>query len=160
VRATAAANALANVLVERISPGVTGKIALLQAQVDANNKAMSTSTARALAAQAAIVAIARGGGTAAEKAAASAPYVAVAQAAATEQQALADNNQKSKLMLFTAKTVEQPRILHEAALPDSPSGPSLPLNVAAGALVGLVIGVIVAFVRRRLGERRAAPVAA
>ena len=41
----AAANALANVLVERISPGVTGKIALLQAQVDANNKAMSTSTA-------------------------------------------------------------------------------------------------------------------
>jgi len=160
VRATAAANALANVLVERISPGVTGKIALLQAQVDANNKAMSTSTARALAAQAAIVAIARGGGTAAEKAAASAPYVAVAQAAATEQQALADNNQKSELMLFTAKTVEQPRILHEAALPDSPSGPSLPLNVAAGALVGLVIGVIVAFVRRRLGERRAAPVAA
>ena len=160
VRATAAANALANVLVERISPGVTGKIALLQAQVDANNKAMSTSTARALAAQAAIVAIARGGGTAAEKAAASAPYVAVAQAAATEQQTLADNNQKSELMLFTAKTVEQPRILHEAALPDSPSGPSLPLNVAAGALVGLVIGVIVAFVRRRLGERRAAPVAA
>ena len=160
VRATAAANALANVLVERISPGVTGKIALLQAQVDANNKAMSTSTARALAAQAAIVAIARGGGTAAEKAAASAPYVAVAQAAATEQQALADNNQKSELMLFTAKTVEQPRILHEAALPDSPSGPSLPLNVAAGALVGLVIGVIVAFVRGRLGERRAAPVAA
>ena len=160
VRATAAANALANVLVERISPGVTGKIALLQAQVDANNKAMSTSTARALAAQAAIVAIARGGGTAAEKAAASAPYVAVAQAAATEQQALADNNQKSELMLFTAKTVEQPRILHEAALPDSPSGPSLPLNVAAGALVGLVIGVIVAFVRRRLGERRAATAAA
>jgi capsular polysaccharide biosynthesis protein len=155
VRATAAANALAQVLVERISPDVTGKIALLQAQVDANSKAMAASTARALAAQAAIVAIAKGSGTAAEKAAASAPYVAVAQAAATEQQTLADNNQKSELLLFTAKSVEAPRVLHEAAIPDSPSGPSMTLNVAAGALVGLVIGIVLAFVRRRLADRGA-----
>ena len=59
-------------------------------------------------------------------------------------------------MLFTAKQVEEPRVLHEAAVPDSPSGPSMSLNVAAGVLVGFVIGIIVAFVRRRLAERRPA----
>ena len=155
LRATAAANALAEVLVERISPNVTGKIALLQAQADNNTRALAAATRRAAAAQAAIVAIAKGGGTAAEKAAASAPYVAVAQAAATEQEALASNNQKTELLLFATKTIEEPRILHEAAVPDSPSGPSMTLNVAAGALAGLVIGVIVAFVRRRLAERGA-----
>ena len=156
VRATAAANALAQVLVERISPGVTGKIALLQGQLDVSRKALAAATARAATAQTAIVAIAKGGGTAAEKAAASAPYVAVAQAAATEQEALDSNNQKTELLLFAAKTIEQPRILHEAAVPDSPSGPSVTLNVAAGALAGLVIGIIVAFVRRRLADRRSA----
>ena len=69
-------------------------------------------------------------------------------------------NQKTELMLFTAKQVEQPRVLHEAAVPDSPSGPSLTLNVAAGALAGFVIGIVVAFVRRRLAERGAPAAAA
>ncbi len=160
LRAAAAANALAQVLVERISPGVTGKIALLQAQLDSGQKALAAATARAAAGQAAILAIAKGGGTTAEKAAASAAYVAVVQAAATEQEALQSSNQKTELLLFTAKQVEEPRILHEAAVPDSPSGPSLTLNVAAGALAGLVIGIIVAFVRRRLAERRAPAAAA
>jgi capsular polysaccharide biosynthesis protein len=158
LRATAAANALAQVLVERISPGVTGKVALLQAQLDASQKALAAATARSIAAQAAVAAIAKGAGTPAEKAAASAPYVAIVQAAATEQEALQSGNQKTELLLFTAKQVEEPRILHEAAVPDSPSGPDMTLNVTAGALAGLVIGVIAAFVRRRLGER-AAPAA-
>ena len=158
-RAAAAANALAAVLVERISPGVDGKIALLQAQLDTGQKALAAATARAGFAQAALTAIARSGGSAAEKAVASAPYVAIVQAAATEQEALESSNQKTELMLFTAKQVEQPRLLHEAAVPDSPSGPSLTLNVAAGALAGLVIGIVVAFVRRRLAER-GAPAAA
>ena len=152
-RAAAAANALAAVLVERISPGVDGKIALLQAQLDTGQKALAAATARAGFAQAALTAIARSGGSAAEKAVASAPYVAIVQAAATAQEALESSNQKTELMLFTAKQVEQPRLLHEAAVPDSPSGPSLTLNVAAGALAGLVIGIVVAFVRRRVAER-------
>jgi len=160
LRATAAANALANVLVERISPGVDGKIALLQAQLDTGQKALTAATARAAIAQNALAAIARGGGSAAEKAAASAPYVAIVQAAATEQEAWQSANQKTELMLFTAKQVEQPRLLHEAAVPDSPSGPSMTLNVAAGALAGFVIGIIVAFVRRRLAERGAPAAAA
>ena len=156
LRATAAANALAQVLVERISPGVTEKIALLQAQLDTGRKALAAATARAATAQAGLAAIAKGGGTAAEKAAMSASYIAVVQAAATEAAQEALDNQKTELMLFTAKLVEEPRLLHEAAVPDSPSGPSLTLNVAAGALAGLVIGIIVAFVRRRLADRRSA----
>ena len=89
----------------------------------------------------------------------SASYIAVVQAAATESAQEALDNQKTELMLFTAKLVEEPRLLHEAAVPDSPSGPSLTLNVAAGALAGLVIGIIVAFVRRRLADRRSAAAA-
>ena len=50
--------------------------------------------------------------------------------------------------------------MHEAAVPDSPSGPQMTMNVAIGALAGLVIGVIVAFARRGLAERRAARAAA
>ena len=160
LRATAAANALAAVLVERISPGVTEKITLLQAQLDTGRKALAAATARTATAQAGLAAIAKGGGTAAEKAAASASYIAVVQAAATESAQEALDNQKTELMLFTAKQVEEPRILHEAAIPDSPSGPSLTLNVAAGALAGFVIGIIVAFVRRRVAERGAPAAAA
>ena len=160
LRATAAANALAEVLVERISPGVTGKVTLLQAQLDAGQKALAAASARSASAQAGLAAIARGSGSAAEKAAAAAPYAGVVQAAATEQDAWASANQKTELMLFTAKQVEQPRVLHEAAVPDSPSGPSLTLNVAAGALAGFVIGIVVAFVRRRLAEGKAPAAAA
>ena len=156
LRATAAANALAEVLVARISPGVSGKIVLLEAQLAQGKKAMAASQARSAEAQKALLQIAAGGGSAGEKAAAAAPYVAVVQAAATEQEALASANQKTELLIYTAKQVEEPRVLHEARPPDSPSGPSMTLNVAAGALAGFVVGVIVAFVRRRLADRRAA----
>ena len=159
-RAAAAANALAAVLVERISPNVDEKIAVLEQQLATGKKALAASVARSTAAQVGLATIARGDGSVAEKAAASTLYVAIVQAAATEQEALASSNQKTELMLLTAKQVEQPRILHEAAVPDSPSGPSLTLNVAAGALAGLVIGIVVAFVRRRVAERGAPAAAA
>ena len=51
-------------------------------------------------------------------------------------------------------------MLHEAGIPDSPSGPSMTINVAVGALAGLVIGIIVAFARRGLADRRAGKAAA
>ena len=86
----------------------------------------------------------------AEKAATAAPYVAVSQAAASELATLQVADQATALRLEVAKTVEMPQILHVAKVPDSPSGPSRTLNVAAGALAGLVVGVIVAFVRRRV----------
>lgn len=153
LRATAAANALAQVLVERISPGVDEKITELERQLATGKKGLAASVASSTAAQAGLAAIARGGGSAAEKATASALYAATIQAAATVQSALVSANQKTELMLLTAKQVEQPRLLHEAAVPDSPSGPSLTLNVAAGALAGFVIGIVVAFVRRRFADR-------
>ena len=155
MRAAAAANALAQVLLERIGGGVDEKITLLEAQLVQNKKALASSVARSHAAQRGLVAIARGGGTAGEKAAASAPYVAIVQAAASEQEAIQSYLQKNELILLTAKQVEQPRLLHEAAVPDSPSGPDMKLNVAAGALAGLVIGVFVAFARQRLAGRGA-----
>jgi capsular polysaccharide biosynthesis protein len=154
-RAAASANALADALLERLASGVDAKIELLEGQLAAGKEALAASVARNRAAQLALAAIARGGGSAAERAAASAPYMAIVQAAATEQEALASGNQRTELMLFTTQQTEKPRLLHEAAVPDAPSGPQLSLNVAAGALAGLVVGVVVAFVRRRLAQRPA-----
>ncbi len=159
-RAAAAANALSEVLLERIAGGVDEKIALLETQLAQNQKEFAAATARSAAAQKALAVIAAGGGSATEKAAAVAPYLAVVQGAATELDALATSIQKTQLQLLTAKQVEQPRILHEAAVPDSPSGPAMTVNVAIGALAGLVIGIIVAFARRGLADRRAAKAAA
>ena len=159
-RAAAAANALAEVLLERIGGGVAEKVAVLEKQLADNQKAYAASLARSVAAQKAIAEIAGGGGSAGEKAAASASYVALAQAAATEQDSLSKSIQQTQLLLLSAQQNEEPRILHEAAVPDSPSGPSMSANVAIGALAGLVIGVIVAFARRGLADRRGAKAAA
>ena len=159
-RAAAAANALSEVLLERLESGVDEKITLLEDQLAQNQKEYAAATARSAAAQKALAVIAAGGGSASEKAAAIAPYLAVVQGASTELEALASSIQKTQLQLLTAKQVEQPRILHEAAVPDSPSGPAMTVNVAIGALAGLVIGIIVAFARRGLADRRAAKAAA
>lgn len=159
-RAAAAANALSEVLLERLESGVDEKIALLEEQLAQNQTEFAAATARSAAAQKALAVIAAGGGSASEKAAAIGPYMAVVQGAATEQDALATSIQKTQLQLLTAKQVEQPRILHEAAVPDSPSGPAMTMNVAVGALAGLVIGIIVAFARRGLADRRAGKTAA
>jgi capsular polysaccharide biosynthesis protein len=155
-RAAAAANALAEVLLERLESGVDEKITLLEAQLADQQKEYAAATARSAAAQKNLETIAAGGGSPAEKASASAPYLVLVQAAATEQEALASSIQRTQLQLLTARQVEQPRMLHEAAVPDSPSGPAMTVNVAIGALAGLVIGIIVAFARRGLAERRAA----
>ena len=150
LRATAAANALANALVAKLSPSVEAKVILLEQQLAEGTKAEAAATARSNVSQAAILAIAKGGGSAAEKAVSAAPYVAVSQAAASELATLQVADQATALRLEVAKTVEMPQLLHVAKVPDSPSGPSRTLNVAAGALAGLVVGVIVAFVRRRV----------
>jgi polysaccharide biosynthesis transport protein len=160
VRAAAAANALAKILLERLDTGTSEKITLLEAQLAIGRQQAAAATARSVAAQRAITSIANSSMSQAEKATASAPYIAVVQAAATEVSDLTLSNQKTALLLLTAKQVEQPRMLHDAAVPDSPSGPQMSLNVAIGALAGLVIGIIVAFARRGLAERRAARTAA
>jgi capsular polysaccharide biosynthesis protein len=152
-RAAAAANNLADVLLERIGGGVDEKIAILDEQLTTSKEALGAAQDRAQTAQRALAAIAREGGSAADRALAAAPYLAVVQAAATEQQSLVSITQRLELQLLTARQVELPRILHEAAVPDGPSAPSMSLNAAAGALAGLVIGVVVAFARRRTAAR-------
>ena len=148
-RAAAAANALADVLLERVSGGVDEKITVLEKQLAVGQTAFDESVTRSRAAQAALRALARQNGGRADPSAA-APYLAVVQAAATEQQALQATNQKSELLLLTTRQVEQPRILYEAKVPSEPSGPDVALNAAAGALAGFVVGIIMVFVRRRL----------
>jgi tyrosine-protein kinase Etk/Wzc len=159
-RAAAAANALAEVLVERIAPGVDEKVALLEKQLAASNAQLAAVQARSAAAEKALAAIARGNASASDQAIASVPYLTLVQAAATEQEALTSNIQDTERQILVAKSIEAPRILHEAGVPDSPSGPSMTMNVAVGALAGLVIGIIVAFARRGLAERRAVRAAA
>ncbi len=150
VRSARAANSLATVLIAHISTGAQAKIALLESQLAAGKKALAASFVRSDQAQAALDALAKQGGSAAGLAGASAPYVAIVQAAASEQDTLLTTNQKTELMLITSRQVELPRLLHEAGIPDSASGPKLSFNVAAGALAGLVIGIILAFVRARV----------
>ncbi len=159
-RAAAAANALAAVLLEHLDTGTSEKIAILEEQLATGKTQAAAATARSVAAQHAITTIANSSMSQAEKATASAPYIAVVQAASTEVSDLTLSNQKTALLLLTAKQVEQPRMLHEAAVPDSPSGPTMSLNVAIGALAGLIIGIIVAFARKGLADRREARAAA
>jgi len=153
-RAAVAANALAEELLTRLQTGGDEKSAVLEQQLETNKKEWAAATARSAAAQKALAAIARDGSAAAQ-ATLAAPYMAVIQGAALEQQSLATTIQKSELLLLTTKQVERPRILHDAAAADDPSGPLMGVNVAVGALVGLVIGVLAAFVRQRLAQRRA-----
>ena len=150
-RAAEASNALATILVEKLSESVDEKIAVLEEELASGKKALAESMARSRAAQEALDALGRKSGEV-DKAAA-APYLAIVQASASEQQAYASANQKTELLLLTARQVEQPRILHDAKEPSAPSGPNLALNVAAGALAGLVVGILLAFVRQRVSRR-------
>jgi len=152
-RATKAADALAEELLVEITPPVKEKMDLLVQQAQAQRAALAAARARTRDAQRALDAIADGGGDRASKAVASAPYLSIVQAAATEQEALLSSLQKSELMLLTTQNVEMPRLLHAAAEPDEPSGPDMQLNVAAGALAGLVVGIVAAFTRQRRAGR-------
>jgi uncharacterized protein involved in exopolysaccharide biosynthesis len=153
-RAAAAANALADVLLEHLTQSVDVKIQTLQKQLDQGQAAYDASVKRSNAAQDALneLAKARGG---VDKAVA-APYLAIVEAASAVQQSLELANQKTELLLLTARQVEMPQLLHKAATPSEPSGPSMALNVAAGALAGFVVGIIAAFARVRLAQRRKA----
>ena len=154
-RAADAANALANILLQRLAPATDAKIATLQQQIAAQNAELTAAAKRSAQAEAAMRAIASGGGSATEKALASAPYIGIVQSAATEREPLLAANRENQLLLLVAQNVEKPSLLHEAAVPDTPSGPNLRLNLAAGLLAGIVVGIVLAFVR----GRRSAPAA-
>jgi uncharacterized protein involved in exopolysaccharide biosynthesis len=145
-----AANAFADVLLARLTPAAEQRSVLLEAQETALSAALEASRARSRQAEKQLAALRDGGG--ADAAVAAAPYLAVVQAAATEQQALLSSLQKAQLMLQVAETSELPRLLHEAVVPDAKTGPDMALNVAAGALAGLVVGILVALARARRRE--------
>jgi capsular polysaccharide biosynthesis protein len=144
VRAAAAANAIAGVIVDRLGAYNTGKIALLTTQVAADSSRLAILTARNDAAQRALDAIAAGGGTAATKAMASAPYLGVQQSASDEMQTLLDDRRSATLGLLVARRVEAPAVLAPAAPPSTPQATALTLNTAVGLLVGLVVGLVTA----------------
>jgi uncharacterized protein involved in exopolysaccharide biosynthesis len=148
-RAADAANALAAILLQRLSPTTDAKIAALQQQIAAQGAELAAAGKRSVQAEAALRAIAAGSGSPTEKALASAPYIGIVQSAATEREPLLIANRDDQLMLLVAQNVEKPSLLHEAAVPDTPSGPNMKLNLAAGLLAGLVVGIVLAFVRGR-----------
>ena len=161
-RAAAAANALSEVLLERLESGVDEKIAVLEKQLADNQEAYAASLgAQCRRPKRRSPTSPQGGGSAADKAAAAATWVAlVAGGGDRSRNPSRRASSRRQLLLLSAQQNEQPRMLHEAAVPDSPSGPAMTMNVAIGALAGLVIGVVVAFARRGLAERRAARAAA
>ena len=154
LRAADAANAIAALIVDRLAAYDTGKIALLTAQLAADNQRLAQLTTRNDAAQQALDAIAAGGGAAATKAMASAPYLGIVQSATSEMQSLLDDKRAAALTLLVAHGVEAPAVLTQAAPPASPQPSSLKLDAAVGLLVGVVVGLVAAAVlewRRREG---------
>lgn len=155
-RAAKAANVLAGILIERISGFAKDKLALLQEQIERDDVAIAALDARSAAAQKALAAIAAGPGTDAQKAVASTPYVAIAQAAASERQPLLSDKRMNELMVQTVKGVEQPKLLTPAVPPSQAQKPPLRLSAAAGLLVGLVVGMVLAallnYRRRRAAD--------
>jgi capsular polysaccharide biosynthesis protein len=153
-RAADAANAIAAIIVTRLGAYDSGKIALLTAQVAADDRRLVQLTARSDSADRSLRAIAAGGGEPATKAMASAPYLGIAQSTSSEMQTLLDDKRSAALSLLVARGVEAPAVLARAAPPSSPQPTSLKLNVAVGLLVGLVVGLVTAAVlewRRREG---------
>lgn len=156
-RAAAAANALAAILIERISSGTGDKIHLLQQQIDSAKAELAVLQGRSSKAEAALQAIAQSKASSQEKSLESVPWVNLGESLATERESVLPDLQTDQLMLLVAKEVEQAHVLNEAVPADSPSGPSLQLNGTAGILAGLVLGLVLAMLRRWLRSSEPAP---
>ena len=59
----------------------------------------------------------------------------------------------SKLNELTTTTVSAGNIISDARLPDSPSSPNAVLDLATGAMGGLLLGLLLAFLREKLDRR-------
>lgn len=60
---------------------------------------------------------------------------------------------ESKLAEIRATTIDPGEITTPATTPAEPASPSLPTNVALGALVGLFLGVVISYTRERVVDR-------
>ena len=150
-KSAAAANALAQQLVDRLKPYSTAKIALLTKEVADTQVQLAAADARLAAAQKQMVNAAKGGGT--TNAIASSTALSVVQSATVQREALQTQLQNDKLSLLVAQQVESPRLI-STAVPGGGTRPQVNLHVAGGALAGIVIALIIAAFTMR---RRPAP---
>jgi len=63
------------------------------------------------------------------------------------------NSLSGKLNELTTTTVGAGSIISDARLPDSPTSPNGMLNMATGTMAGLLLGLVLAFVRERFDRR-------
>jgi uncharacterized protein involved in exopolysaccharide biosynthesis len=157
-RAAAAANAIAGVVVAKLSVYVQAKIAVLTQEVASDARRVTQLQTSNDTAGRALAAIAASGGPAVDRAMASSPYLAIAQSTSTEIQGLLDDKRTAALDLLVARDVETPAIVAPAAAPSAPEPKALHLHAAVGFVVGVVIGLIAAAVleSRRRRQRSAA----
>lgn len=63
------------------------------------------------------------------------------------------NSLSGKLNELTTTTVGAGNIISDARLPDAPTSPNAMLNMASGTMAGLLIGLLLAFVREKFDRR-------
>jgi uncharacterized protein involved in exopolysaccharide biosynthesis/Mrp family chromosome partitioning ATPase len=63
------------------------------------------------------------------------------------------NSMTGRLNELTTTTVAAGSIISDARVPDQPTSPNTMLNIAAGAMLGLLAGLVLAFLRERLDRR-------
>ncbi|MFI5935602.1 Wzz/FepE/Etk N-terminal domain-containing protein [Actinoplanes sp. NPDC051494] len=63
------------------------------------------------------------------------------------------NNLNSTLNGLTTTTISAGSIISDAREPDEPTSPNAMLNFAAGAMIGLLLGLVLAFLRERFDRR-------
>jgi capsular polysaccharide biosynthesis protein/MinD-like ATPase involved in chromosome partitioning or flagellar assembly len=63
------------------------------------------------------------------------------------------NSITGKLNVLTTATINAGNIISDARLPEEPVSPNTNLNLATGAMVGLLLGLLLAFARDRLDRR-------
>lgn len=136
-----AANALAQVLVARLSAYSSAKTDLLEQQISATQTQLAATNVRLATAQRQLAA----------NGAAAATYLAVVQSASTEQQTLQTTLQADKLALLVARNVESPSVVTIA----SASRNAAP--VRTGVVGGFVAGIVVALVIAAFTTRRREP---
>jgi len=149
-KTAAAANALAAILVKRLSAYSGAKIEQLKADLEADQAELTALERRLSSAQKTLERIAASGAAPVDKALAGAPYLTVVQAASDQLSAQRTLVRNDRLDLLVTEQVEAPLVISAAAPADEPTGQSIWLAVGAGIVVGIVASLIaVAFLLRR-----------
>jgi capsular polysaccharide biosynthesis protein len=153
-RAVKAANALAQMLVDKISTYASEKTALLNRQITNTRLRLTGLDTRVKIAQDALNQVGRSGGTPAERASISATYLAIIQSAGNLRDSLILRLQSLELTRVVARDIEQPNLFSKASAPAQRVTQGTSLAVVAGLIAGLIVGCVLALVRERIRRRR------